>query len=362
MSPRQTSIQLLLLVSVLGAFHGNPVDAQLPNCLTAHHRRELLQRESSILTRFSPLPIGSQSIPSPSIPSLSIPSHGANLAQVMLPGDLQAVAAAHIQSRLVRGSLPSDAYRHWLAKTDTPDTIAHFRGHQITVFPRVLLLHPQIAGLRIFPGDAIVTFSLGSSPDEIDDPIKTFFEKRLGFRESLRSGHVANITVVNWRRETSQLSLPIGQSLGNSVPWDYEAADAELAEDWSEDSREKREWESSLHSLTAVNILTRQVGGFHVRWIVPSKRYGRFSYNGNLFFRLLTDDYWTTEFNDLANDPRRSMRASIAEETKEKLIDQWNALLSRFSGISLTAGDRVELVAIELMAIEMGLPNLLQRF
>lgn len=320
----------------------NTATAQLPKCLFPHHSGGRIGSQASMVTRFSPMPAASK----------PIPADGMSLAQVIYPDDLQAVAVSHIQSRLVTGQLPLDTYRHWLAQSDTPDTAALIRGQQITLFPRVFLLHPNLSRMQILPGDSLVTFSLSSSQDEINDPIQHFIERQLDFKSAAGSNldegrRVIKVSAINGKRELTILEIPSGQSLGNSLPWDYESDLSEYFNGRPGGKREQVEWESLFGSLAAMHVVRRNVGNFQIQWWIPSKHYGSFSYKGSMFYRLLTEAYWRAEFDSPLHDPRGRYPLEIGPESAEKLAEQWNGMLSRFSSITLSAGDRIEFTTLE---------------
>lgn len=215
------------------------------------------------------------------VQSVEIPRRGESLLSVLSKQDVLAVA---IQQLRLGSDIEKDNARNRFIlgakKTDEFSLILHVRNREVTVFPRVMLVHPTISFARIKPNDFLATLSVsqkffleGTRPEpygrverlNLVDPVHRWLHERLGGR-----GDQGPIKI----RIKSEL-LPTSKTGWYEFSLPRNAT--ELTFLLGKNSLGKYLQPESIGEQLAVSVVSRHEGNYVIRYVTPLQFGGAFS-------------------------------------------------------------------------------------
>ncbi len=227
--------------------------------------------------------------------TVGIKRTNASLLQSIETLDLLAIRAESLMRQMSQQDTPADERtKHLYLSEAAANTIVCVRGTRFVAFPRVFLLHPSFARLRVQAGDFIGTVSLQNPDLNSTDPLYVHLRESLGY--SLEGPQSKPGTV--WVRN----------QLGNSSSQYELGSQAKLGlkqfveQNWVPLPAQ----ELALKSAFVVHAIRRQQDGLDYWLIYPDRNCGVMGWNGVLFQSFFQqkfeEDVWQDEWDRVFKD------------------------------------------------------------
>ena len=253
-------LAFLAIMSSLGAlapYAASHADDGLPGLLPCKHRRATVAGAAQVHVRLYPLAFERR----------AIPAKGTALGSLMADTALHSIAAARLTT----------------VDDSIPDTILWVHENQVTVFPRILLLHPVVSRALVRDGDLIAMESWNQIAGDgaAADPIRVLLERAIGPRPSyerdkpihiLLAGPLMPAEARGWQRlDSMRLSSYLNTARFQGAKLEQIVA-----------SRTGR----TLAASQPVCLVTRSSAALQWRFICPLKETGLFATDGGMMRSL----------------------------------------------------------------------------
>jgi len=287
----------------------------LRDILKCKHHRPLPKQSAAMYLR---------SYPFRQVEQVEIPAGGSSLINVLIPNDVLSVSIQHLRNRVQAINAPSGSAPDAQAEAVTIPSgankfftgapgesngaaILHLRGNQITLFPRGMLIHPLVATCRIQPNDVVATlvindgsFSKEEKPakdiqalNRADQVHNWVYEKvaqqrgqgpaTITLKGDLLSSEMAGVKRFEVRDDSgSILGAPpsngetfLANLLDENVNGEFDLALAKAVDP------------STIGEALVLSVVTRKVGPFLFRYVVPLQHAGAFSTETKYHSKLL---------------------------------------------------------------------------
>ena len=246
--------------------------------------------------------------------SIEVPSQGTSLLSFLAQNDSISVAIARLQRIAANANAADLPFFVGEPDLDNVSVVLHLRANAITLFPRAILIHPAVSMARLKPGDVVATFELNASSfvrkaDELDpafqsvralnqsDSIHRWFHDQIARRSeqgvvTIRLGGERIKAEARGERQFShRFSILAGLPIGPITTQPPATTNLAFAVDSHFNSPNDLALEKEITGATSKNelllyVVSRKVGRYLVRYIVPAKNRGAFSPKGDYYQKL----------------------------------------------------------------------------
>ena len=261
-----------------------------------------------------------RSFPFSDFDSIAVPSQGAGLLSVLAKKDVLSVGIQQI--RFPKAEDAEVKNRFFAGVASGPDmfcAILHIRGNEITIFPRVMLVHPWVALSLVKPNDVVLTMelennSLQKTPSDSNhfkrvqllneaDPIHKWFHEN--FANTLEQEAI-NIQLTGELLPPAMLGnrtikpipaavIPVLPSSPFPTPLPtHKTGPMSLSAifgDRLSNSLDLKNLikENEIGDILAVSVVKRSVGPYVMRYVVPLKDAGAFRSGSQYYQRLFSE-------------------------------------------------------------------------
>lgn len=273
---------------------------------------------------------------------IEIPGNGQGFLNVIANQDAVSLTIAGLKAR--NNPKGSNSRNRFFYSDTTPNSILVFRGNQVTVFPRLLLIHPVVQKSLMLHGDRIATFNMESdiSPfpyselesDTKNDPSKTAELDKLRVLNATDSIHAWYSNNVSRTKQEKKVSVTVSGLLAPATARGQRTfgladegrfiTDLSTFLDDSGDGTIKEELQKTAarysSNLPIAVVVHRQIGAYSFRQIVPLKGAGALGKDSRFYQQVFSDP--------------------------EAAGNNWSRMFDPFSKIRLVDGDVIEIASL----------------